>query len=76
MMQKLKVKPIAGCLYGLACLLLPIQSLADDTQPTLELLEFLAEWETDNGEWIDPLQMQNLARQTPEDEQPEAQSND
>ena len=22
--------------------------------PTLELLEFLGEWEMDNGEWVDP----------------------
>ncbi len=25
-----------------------------DEPPSLELLEFLADWETDDGQWIDP----------------------
>jgi hypothetical protein len=27
---------------------------AQDTPPSAELLEFLGEWETDGGHWIDP----------------------
>lgn len=25
-----------------------------DTEPSLELLEFLGEWQTDDGDWVDP----------------------
>ena len=33
--------------------------------PAVELLEFLGEWETEEGEWIDPEEMEDdyLARQ-------------
>jgi len=27
---------------------------AEQPTPSLELLEFLGEWETDDGEWVDP----------------------
>jgi len=27
--------------------------------PALELLEFLGEWETDEGEWIDPAELED-----------------
>jgi hypothetical protein len=29
---------------------------AQSQQPTIELLEFLAEFETDDGRWLDPLE--------------------
>ncbi len=39
----------------------PAVILAEDA-PSLELLEFLGEWETGDGEWQDPLEfMQELA---------------
>ena len=28
---------------------------SEEELPSLEMLEFLAEWETDDGEWIDPI---------------------
>ena len=34
----------------------PEDQTARDQAPTLELLEFLGEWETDEGYWIDPTQ--------------------
>ena len=42
--------------------------------PSLELLEFLGDWETDDGEWIDPEELEQIAlsdeeRETYEDEQ-------
>ena len=27
---------------------------AEDDGPSLQLLEFLGEWETESGEWVDP----------------------
>lgn len=47
---------ITGCLLPVAI----HAELAD--QPDLEFLEFLAEWQSDQGEWLDPLQMQELAQ--------------
>ena len=32
----------------------------DEDIPSLELLEFLGEWETENGEWIDPAEMDQI----------------
>ena len=34
----------------------------------LELLEFLGEWETDEGEWIDPNQFEEEENEDKEDE--------
>ncbi len=38
--------------------------------PSAEFLEFLGEWETDEGEWIDPVEMEDeyLAQQLAEPE--------
>ncbi|MDH5762236.1 MAG: hypothetical protein OEZ51_04585 [Nitrospinota bacterium] len=33
----------------------------DMEMPSLELLEFLGNWETDDGEWIDPEEMEQIA---------------
>jgi len=30
-------------------------------RPSLELLEFLGDWETDDGEWIDPEELEQIA---------------
>lgn len=34
--------------------------------PSLELLEFLGDWETDDGVWIDPEEMEQIALTTQE----------
>jgi hypothetical protein len=38
--------------------------MADETQqetPSLEMLEFLGQWETANGEWIDPASLEEMS---------------
>ena len=30
-----------------------------ETMPSIEFLEFLGEWETEEGEWIDPIEYEN-----------------
>ena len=37
--------------------------------PSLELLEFLGDWETDDGEWIDPEELDQIAVSDQEQEQ-------
>ena len=32
----------------------------EQEKPSLELLEFLGEWETDSGKWIDPSTMDQI----------------
>ena len=34
---------------------------ASDEKPSMELLEFLGEWQTDDGEWVDPTRFLNIA---------------
>ena len=56
-------KNIIFALYCITGCILPMGIHAESSeQPELEFLEFLAEWQSDQGEWIDPLQMQNLAQ--------------
>ena len=31
----------------------------DTDMPSMELLEFLGSWETDDGEWVDPMLLEN-----------------
>lgn len=33
----------------------------DDSLPAMELLEFLADWETTDGQWVDPLELKELS---------------
>ena len=33
----------------------------DDSLPAMELLEFLADWETTDGRWFDPLELEELS---------------
>jgi hypothetical protein len=42
----------------------------DDDLPSLEMLEFLGEWETEEGEWIDPMELDQM------DLLPQEQNND
>jgi hypothetical protein len=39
--------------------LLQAETQEDDEAPSLELLEFLGEWETSDGEWIDPEELED-----------------
>lgn len=41
----------------------------DTEMPSLELLEFLGDWETDDGEWIDPEELEQIADADQEQEQ-------
>lgn len=67
------VKTLLLISCSIAGLVLPQQLLAEaDTLPSLEFLEFLADWQADQGEWFDPLQMQQLA----DNERTEVQAND
>ncbi len=51
-------------------------SSEDTEMPSLEFLEFLGHWETDDGEWIDPEELEQIVltdqeQEKSEDEQPE-----
>ena len=37
------------------------KNVEDSEIPSLELLEFLGDWETDDGEWIDPEELEQIA---------------
>jgi hypothetical protein len=43
----------------------------DSEMPSLELLEFLGDWETDDGEWIDPEELEQIALTDQEQEENE-----
>ena len=56
-------------------LAIPEGQSTEETSPSLELLEFLGEWETDNGHWIDPTQFDPTPAENAETEN-ETQTND
>lgn len=31
--------------------------LAEEQMPSMDFLEYLGEWETEDGEWIDPIEL-------------------
>ena len=49
---------LVSCFIG--ALLSPM-ALADKPPPSIELLEYLADMNDNDGEWIDPLKMKELA---------------
>lgn len=59
-------------LWGTVCLLVMLGSPAFAQQPdeaelpSLEFLEFLGDWETEDGEWIDPEELEEIALSDPE----------
>lgn len=42
-----------------------------DQDPSIELLEFLMEWETPSGEWISPLEIKHMKIRESKNETPE-----
>lgn len=36
---------------------------SDDDHPSMELLEFLGEWQTKDGEWVDPMRFLNVSEE-------------
>ena len=47
-----------------------VQERSEETEmPSLEFLEFLGDWETDDGEWIDPEEMEQIALTDQEQEE-------
>ena len=44
----------AGLILLLVTIALDAKAASDD-KPSMELLEFLGEWQTKDGEWVDPM---------------------
>ena len=38
-----------------------VHAANDDGQPSMELLEFLGEWQTKDGDWVDPMRFLNVS---------------
>jgi endonuclease/exonuclease/phosphatase (EEP) superfamily protein YafD len=53
-MNRRRVDWRLAAVLGLLPLALPATA-AEDEQPSMELLEFLGDWQTQDGEWIDPI---------------------
>ena len=67
--KKLRVRPAFMFVLMSAC---SAQSLADEDElPGMELLEFLAEWETPDGQWVDPVELDAPATASDDDTDPE-----
>ena len=58
-MKHYLVKPCAMLLFFLYSLLFAEEQVTGDENPTIEFLEFLGEWETEAGEWIDPIDLED-----------------
>lgn len=57
-----------------ALLLAATPAWAETDEPSLELLEFLAEWQDGEGDWVDPVEFSGYETDRIEDEQNEESS--
>lgn len=64
--------------YRFCCLSVLQATLAHAEQPmpSIEFLEYLAEMDNSNGEWIDPLHMKELVKNDQADEFTQEQGNE
>ncbi|HEY5604248.1 MAG TPA: hypothetical protein VIM41_14190 [Gammaproteobacteria bacterium] len=72
-MNKLPVKPVLSLLQmplppvAVIIMLLSIAfntyAATDDNNPSMELLEFLGEWHTKDGEWVDPMRFLEVSEE-------------
>jgi len=65
--------------YGLAIILMLFSSLAgaeEDDSPSLELLEFLAEGMEVDGQWMDPIRMNELTQHSTSRQNEESQGDE
>lgn len=63
-------------LMALYSSMLVAQEVAKDEMPVLDFIEFLGEWETEEGEWIDPNEFETEDYAELESEGPEAQDDE
>jgi hypothetical protein len=59
--SKKMVYRVSTCCLLILFYMLPVladEQVSDEELPSLEFLEFIGEWETDEGDWIDPLEME------------------
>ena len=49
---------------------------AEQDRPSIELLEFLGEWETRDGTWVDPTEFKDVARPNEEEKDEEPKSDE
>ncbi|MFQ5518565.1 MAG: hypothetical protein ACE5E3_01050 [Mariprofundus sp.] len=55
----------------LAALFIAIPSQAEEAEIDIDLLEFLADWESDDGEWMEPSAFENAESEGLESERME-----
>jgi len=53
-------------LYGLGPVL-RADNNTDNERPSLELLEFLGSFETDSGQWLDPMEIEDMLKLSTQD---------
>jgi len=46
--------PVKALIWIVAVMLINTTALADEREPDAELLEFLADWDSGDGQWIAP----------------------
>lgn len=63
---------------ALALGLLPLQPGAsdNDAQPSLEMLEYLAGWQKQNDEWLDPIEVMRMSQPPAPEKQTEEQADE
>jgi len=54
------IMPVKTLLMMLVMMLISITARAGTDAPDAELLEFLADWETTDGQWVEPSSLEDL----------------
>ncbi len=58
------IMPVKVTLMMLAIILISITARAEADAPDTELLEFLADWETTDGQWVDPSSLDDASSES------------
>ncbi len=61
-------------LWVLVLLLVTVPVWAESEEPSLELLEFLADWQNEEGDWVDPIEFVGGDERVDESEKSEENS--
>jgi len=60
-MRARRVSTFSAMLLALTAVTAKAEEPASDSTPNAEILEFLGEWETDDGRWFDPMTLDDEA---------------
>jgi len=74
--MKLPVKTKIGIIVFFFSFVLHADEKSEKEIPSLEFLEFLGSFATENGKWVDPVEVQEMLQATDSNDKPKEKTDD